>query len=90
MSALVPVPEGPWTAPRCARGHVARPGEPCPHCDPALDVRALLEHPATAGAAKGRVLARLTAGTATQNAAALDDLVAALQRELVRTQRGRT
>lgn len=48
------------------------------------DVRAVLERPARAGAAKGRILARLTGGTAAQNAAALDDVFAAVQRELVR------
>ena len=48
------------------------------------DVGAVLDHPGGAPAAHGRLLARLTSGTATENASALDDVLAAAQRELMR------
>lgn len=49
-----------------------------------VDVAAVLAAPDRAGAAKGRLLARLAAGTAAQNADTLVDVLAAAQRVLVR------
>lgn len=48
------------------------------------DVAAILDAPGGAARAHGRILARLTGGTASENAEALDDVLAAVQRCLVR------
>ena len=48
------------------------------------DVSAIVGHPGGAARARGRVLARLTSGTAAQNAEALDEYTAAVQRALIR------
>lgn len=48
------------------------------------DVGAILDAPGGAARAHGRVLARLTSGNPTQNADALDEYTAAVQRCLVR------
>ena len=45
---------------------------------------AIVDHPGAAPRAHGRVLARLTGGTVAQNAEALDEYTAAVQRCLVR------
>ena len=52
------------------------------------DVHIVLEHAGRSTRAHGRLLARLTSGTAAANAVALDDIVAAVQRELIRLVRG--
>ena len=48
------------------------------------DVGAVLDHTGGAKAAAGRLLARLSEGTAVQNAATLDDVLTAAQRVLTR------
>jgi len=48
------------------------------------DVSAIVDHPGAALRAHGRILARLTSGTAAENAEALDEYTAAVQRCLVR------
>ena len=48
------------------------------------DVSAIVDHPGAAPRAHGRILARLTGGTASENAEALDEYTAAVQRCLMR------
>lgn len=48
------------------------------------DVSAIVGHPGAAPRAHGRILARLTGGTPSENAEALDEYTAAVQRCLVR------
>lgn len=48
------------------------------------DVSAIVGHPGGAPRAHGRILARLTGGTPAENAVALDEYTAAVQRALMR------